>query len=207
MNFAKEKEEVAYFMRRLYKRGLTTTSGGNVSCRVGDRILITPSQTDKGRIRAGEVGMIGLDGENQTPELKPSMESKMHLAVYRANPDVLAIVHAHPVCATSFCISRKEINTRLAGEAWAIVGKPVRADYALMGSRQLAEGVAAASLKGHVVLMENHGILATGENLLQAFDRLEVTEAAARMTLISYLLGDLKELNIDELKAIDALFE
>lgn len=207
MDFAKERTEVAYFMRRLYDRGLTTASGGNVSCKLGDVILITPSQTDKGRIEADEVGIIGMDGKNQTPHLKPSMEFKMHLEVYRANPKAFAIIHAHPVTATSFCISKKEINTRLAGEAWAVVGQPVRANYELMGSTGLAECVAVASLKGNVILMENHGVLALGGNLLQAFDRLEVTEATAKLTLITQILGEFKELSPAELMAIDALFE
>ncbi len=201
------KEEVAYFMRRLYEQKLTTTSGGNVSLRVGDTVLITPSQLDKGRIKAEEIGVISLDGENLTPHLKVSMESKMHLAIYNRRSDVKAIVHAHPVYATSFAIAGKEIKTNLAGEAWAIIGKTVFAPYALMGSQNLADNVGTAALKGNCILMENHGILTVGENLLQAFDRLEVLEAAAKMNLITQLLGNRRELSPEELKEISSLFE
>jgi len=201
------KEEVAYFMRRLYEQKLTTTSGGNVSLRVGDTVLITPSQLDKGRIKAEEIGVISLDGENLTPHLKVSMESKMHLAIYNRRSDVKAIVHAHPVYATSFAIAGKEIKTNLAGEAWAIIGKTVFAPYALMGSQNLADNVGTAALKGNCILMENHGILTVGENLLQAFDRLEVLEAAAKMNLITQLLGNSRELSSEELKEISSLFE
>ena len=207
MDFAKGKEETAYFMRRLYEQKLTTTSGGNVSLRVGDKFLITPSQLDKGRIKAEEIGQITLDGENLTPHLKISMESKMHLAIYHKRSDVKAIVHAHPVYATSFAISGKEIRTNLAGEAWAIIGKPVFAAYALMGSQNLADNVGRAALNGNCILMENHGILCVGENLLQAFDRLEVLEAAAKMNLITQLLGNSKELSPEELKEISLLIE
>lgn len=201
------KEEVAYFMRRLYEQKLTTTSGGNVSLRVGDTVLITPSQLDKGRIKAEEIGVISLDGENLTPHLKVSMESKMHLAIYNRRSDVKAIVHAHPVYATSFAIAGKEIKTNLAGEAWAIIGKTVFAPYALMGSQNLADNVGTVALKGNCILMENHGILTVGENLLQAFDRLEVLEAAAKMNLITQLLGNRRELSPEELKEISSLFE
>jgi L-fuculose-phosphate aldolase len=207
MDFTKEKEETAYFMRRLYDQKLTTTSGGNVSLRVDDTVLITPSQLDKGRIKAGEIGIITLDGENLTPHLKISMESKMHLAIYHNRNDVKAIVHAHPVFATSFAIAGKEIKTNLAGEAWAVLGKAVFAPYALMGSQNLADNVGAAALIGNCILMENHGILCVGENLLQAFDRLEVLEAAAKMNLITQLLGNSKELSPEELKEISLLFE
>ncbi|RLD54472.1 MAG: class II aldolase/adducin family protein [Bacteroidetes bacterium] len=201
------KEETAYFMRRLYDQNLTTTSGGNVSLRVGDKVFITPSQLDKGRIKAEEIGVITLDGKNLTPNLKVSMESKMHLAVYNQRSDVKAIVHAHPVYATSFAIAGKEIKTNLAGEAWAVLGKTVIAPYALMGSQNLADNVGKAALKGNCILMENHGILTVGENLLQAFDRLEVLEAAAKMNLITQLLGSSRELSPRELKEISSLFE
>ncbi|MCD4697704.1 MAG: class II aldolase/adducin family protein [Bacteroidales bacterium] len=202
-----QKEEVAYFMRRLYDQRLTTTSGGNVSLRVGDKILITPSQTDKGRILGEDIGVLDLEGNNLTPSLKPSMETKMHLAIYKRRKDVSAIVHAHPVYATGFCISKKEIKTNLAGEAWAVIGKPIKADYQLMGTIELANVVAEASLKGNVILLENHGILAVGSNLLQAFDRLEVTEAAAKMTFITHFLGNNRELSDMELNAIERLFD
>ena len=207
MDFIKEREEVAYFMRRLYEQKLTTTSGGNVSLRVGDKVFITPSQLDKGRIKSEEIGMITLDGENLTPHLKVSMESKMHLAIYNQRSDVKAIVHAHPVYATSYAIAGKEIKTNLAGEAWAVLGKTVFAPYALMGSQNLANNVGTAALNGNCILMENHGILTVGENLLQAFDRLEVLEAAAKMNLITQLLGNGRELSPKELKEISSLFE
>ena len=68
-------------MRRLYKHGLTTTSGGNISLRISDDIIvITPSATDKGRMRWKEVGLMNIFGENLTPDLKPSIESEMHLS-------------------------------------------------------------------------------------------------------------------------------
>ncbi|MCD4732267.1 MAG: class II aldolase/adducin family protein [Bacteroidales bacterium] len=206
MDFKTEKKEVAYFMRRLYEQRLTTTSGGNISLKSGDHIVITPSQTDKARIIADEIGILTTSGENQTPHLKPSMESKMHLAIYNCRPDVKAIVHAHPVFATSFCISKKEIKTNLAGETWAVIGSPVKAAYRLMGTHDLADVVAEASLEGNVILLENHGILAVGESLLQAYDRLEVTETAAKMTFITDMLGEQKELSETELKEIDELF-
>ncbi len=206
MDIDQTKEDVAYFMRRLYDQRLTTTSGGNISFRMEDQVFITPSQTDKATITAEEIGVLSISGENQTPHLKPSMESKMHLAIYHLRPDVKAIVHAHPVFATSFCISKKEIKTNLAGETWAVIGIPVKADYRLMGTKELADIVAEASLNGNVVLLENHGVLAVGKSLMQAYDRLEVTEVAAKITFITDLMGERKELSASELKEIDKLF-
>jgi L-fuculose-phosphate aldolase len=201
------RKEIARFMRRLYDRGLTTASGGNISVRVDDMVFITPSAIDKGLIRGKDIGILSLQGKNLTPRLKPSIESAMHIVIYKSRPDVLAIVHAHPYTATSFTAMSKPINCALTAEARAILGTPVYAPYALMGTPELAGNVAAAaSGPANVILLENHGIVCLGKDLLTAFDRLEVLEAAARMTCIAAMMGDSKSLNDEQLKGIDGLF-
>lgn len=200
------KKEVAYFMRRLYNKNLTTTSGGNVSVKLEDgRMLITPSATDKARMKSDQIGILSLAGENQTPHLKLSMESGMHIAIYNKRPDINAIVHAHPPIASAFTAMRKSINCTLTSEARAILGTPVLAPYALMGTPLLADRVAETVKQANVILMENHGVICLGQSLLAAFDRLEVLEAAAKMTLITELLKGKKELNPQQLREIDEL--
>jgi L-fuculose-phosphate aldolase len=206
MKYLKHRKEVASFMRRLYDQKLTTTSGGNVSQRVDDVILITASKTDKASIDEHQIGILTLSGDHLSENLKLSMESKIHLAIYNNRPDVKAIVHAHPVFATSFTIAGKAIKTNLAGESRAVLGEPVVAPYALMGTQKLADNVGLACLRSSVILMENHGIITVGENLLQAYDRMEVLEAAAKMTLVTFLLGGGKELSEIQLREIDELF-
>ncbi len=202
-----ERKEVARFMRRLYEHRLTTTSGGNISLRVSDDlIVITPSATDKGRMRWREVGLMNIFGENLTPELKPSIESEMHLAIYKRNNDVKAIVHAHPVTATAFTATKSRINTTLTAEARAILGDPVLVPYALMGTVDLASVAADHVLYSDILLLENHGILTTGSTLLQAFDKIEVLENAARMTLIVELTRKKSPLTKDRIQQIDKYF-
>jgi len=202
-----QRKEVARFMRRLYKKGLTTTSGGNISLKISEEhILITPSATDKGRMRWNEVGIMSMMGENLTPELKPSIEKDLHLNIYKKNTDVTAIIHAHPVFATSFTATRCTINTGLTAEARAICGEPRFVPYALMGSADLAQVTAEHSSEADVLLLENHGILTTGKTLLSAFDKLEVLENAAKMTLIVELTGKKKGLSPSRLRELDRLF-
>jgi L-fuculose-phosphate aldolase len=202
-----ERKEVARFMRRLYKHSLTTTSGGNISLRVSEKIiLITPSATDKGRMKWKEVGIINILGENLTPHLKPSIETEMHLAIYRKKNDVLAIVHAHPVFASLFTAIKAKINTKLTAEAKAILGDPLLVRYAVMGSRALAEVAAENILKSDVLLLENHGILTTGSNILQAFDKIEVLENAAKMTLMTEMTGKRRPLDKARILELERLF-
>lgn len=202
------RKEVARFMRRLYKRGLTTTSGGNISVRLKDGILITPSGLDKGTIKGNQIGLISSGGDNLTPELRPSIEYAMHLAIYKVRPDVDAIVHAHPPLATSFTALEKGINCYITAEARAILGAPVKAPYALMGTESLASEVAksaAHSAHPNVILMENHGIVCLGKDLLSAFDRMEVLEFAARMTLATSMMGNVKNLSQNQMQEIDKM--
>jgi L-fuculose-phosphate aldolase len=207
IKYKAERKEVARFMRRLYRQGLTTTSGGNISLKVSEEIiLITPSATDKGRMKWKEVGIMSIIGENLTPDLKPSIESALHLGIYKKNSEVLAIVHAHPVFASSFTAMKCDINTSLTAEARAICGEPKFVPYALMGSPELAEVTAENSAESDVLLLENHGILTTGKTLLSAFDKLEVLENAAKMTLIVGLSGKKRTLSTARLRELDKLF-
>jgi L-fuculose-phosphate aldolase len=207
LKYKAERKEVARFMRRLYKHNLTTTSGGNISLRISDEIIvITPSATDKGRMRWKEVGIMDIFGENLTPELKPSIESEMHLAIYKRKKEVRAIVHAHPFCASAFTSMKCKISTSLTAEARAILGDPVLVPYALMGTKELANHVANNVIHSDILLLENHGILTTGSSLLQAFDKIEVLENAAKMTLIVEITGKKSPLTRDRILQINKHF-
>lgn len=206
-NYKNERKEVAMFMRRLYRQGLTTTSGGNISLRISDELfVITPSSTDKGRMKWREVGIMTIQGKNLTPELKPSIEHEMHLSIYRKKQEVSAIVHAHPLFASAYTAMRCKINTNLTAEAKAICGDPGFVEYALMGTSKLASLVAESIVTNDILLLENHGILTTGSSLLQAFDKLEVLENAARMTMIVELTGKKKPLGKSRIQELEKLF-
>ena len=205
--YKKERKEVASFMRRLYIQGLTTTSGGNISLKISDKIiLITPSATDKGRMKWKEVGIMSCSGKNLTPELKPSIEHEMHLLIYQKKKDITAIVHAHPLFASAFTAMKCKIKTNLTAEAKAICGDPCFVPYALMGTKELASLASASITDSDILLLENHGILTTGSSLLQAFDKLEVLENAAKMTLIVEMTGKKKPLNKLRIRELEELF-
>ncbi len=202
------KKEIAYFMRRLYKRGLTTTTGGNISVLLPNKVLlITASQTDKARMKAHEVALVDMHGRQLSTSLKPSMETAMHIAIYKKRPDVRCIIHAHPPLATAFAAAHQTINTALTGEGRALLGQPALAPYALMGSSELARNVADLAAYTHVVLMANHGVITLGKSLMEAFERMEVLENNARTDLLCRQLGGHKALAPDQLQAIDLLMK
>ncbi len=193
-------------MRRLYERRLSSCTSGNVSARVHQSLIaITPSQSDKAILQGDDIGLVSLSGKIVDSSLPLSMETEMHLAVYRARPDVQAIVHAHPVFATCFAVSQEPLDVSLTGESYAVLGEPVMAPYALMGSQGLAANVAQAAQKGQVVLMQNHGVLTVGKDLFQAYDRMEIIEFAAKLQLMTKFLGEARHLTEEEKQAIRVL--
>jgi len=201
-------EEIAYFMCRLYKCGLTTTSGGNISARYEDKILITPSATDKGRMTADQIGMLDMDCNIIGKKFKPTIESRMHLEIYKRCPDVQAVVHAHPVYASAFAASKRRISTKYLAEALVVLGEVAYAPYACQGTDELAQIIGGAAENADCIVMQNHGVIALGKNLLQAFDRLEVLENAAKTTFICQgpLMSDSIELNDEQTKELKDKF-
>jgi L-fuculose-phosphate aldolase len=132
----------------------------------------------------------------------------MHLSVLRTRGDISAVLHAHPTIATFFTATDVEINTKLTAEAFAVLGVPVKAPYALMGTKQLAYSVSQATIESNVVLMENHGVLTVGKDLLEAFNRMEVLEKKTKMNWIMMSFNDydrikpLEQQRLEEIKKI-----
>ena len=200
------KKEVAYFMRRLYKKNLTTTSGGNISYKFDDDIvIISPSELDKARIKGKQTGVITMSGKSLTPDIKFSIETDMHLSIYKKRPDIKAIIHAHPPVSTSFTAMNKTINCQLISESYFILGTPQVAPYALMGTQSLADIASETAINTNVILMQNHGIICLGKSLLEAFNKIEILEASAKMTLITELMKDVRQLTPEQIKEIDKL--
>jgi L-fuculose-phosphate aldolase len=153
-----------------------------------------------------EIGHLSFKQEILGTECKPSIETGMHLAIYSGRPDVNAIVHAHPVYASVFAASEQKINSRYLTEAYFVLGEIIYAPHALMGTESLANIVARATQKGNCIVMENHGVLAVGRTILEAFDRLEVLEVAAQMTLFNLNGLAMRELTPEKCSEIDNAF-
>ncbi|MCH3917625.1 MAG: class II aldolase/adducin family protein [Spirochaetia bacterium] len=177
---------VADYMVRLYDRHLTTASGGNISLRLNsDYFCITPSALDKGNLEKDQIAIVKFDGTNMTPDLKLSIETGMHRMILLARPDMQAIVHAHPVYACAFASSMEtELTSKYTAEAYWVIRDIVNVPYQLMGSKELAVAVSQEAKKHTVMLMQNHGAIAAGTSLLNAFDKMELLERAAQMQII-----------------------
>src|ERR1700722_6749171 len=138
------RDEIVQTMERIYRYRMTTTSGGNLSLRDDEgHIWITPARVDKGSLRREDVVCLRSDGraDGRHP---PSSEHPFHQSIYRARPDLRAVVHAHPVALVAFSICPQVPDTRLFPQAWHVCGPVGYAPYALPGSEELGRRIAAA---------------------------------------------------------------
>ena len=186
--YLEQREMVANTMNRLFARGLTTVSGGNISFRINDELFcITPSALDKSCLTADLIAIVGFDGTNHTPHLKLSIESEIHRLVLINRPDINAVVHSHPIYASTFSTLEGEnkILANLTAEAYFFLKDVINVPYHLMGTGPLASEVAKYSKDYDVMLMQNHGAIVLAKDLLGGFDKMDLLERSAQMTIVA----------------------
>jgi L-fuculose-phosphate aldolase len=195
------KELLTLLMQRVYRYGMTTTSGGNLSIRdeKGD-IWITPAGVDKGALRWDDIVRCKSDGTVKGLH-RPSSELPFHQAIYEARPDLRGIVHAHPSALVSFSIVRQVPPIRIIPQASEICGRIGYAPYALPGSARLGQHIAETFADGYdAIIMENHGVVCGGTSVLDAFHRFETLDFCARLAIKAATLGEIRELDDAQLR-------
>ncbi len=199
------RDQITEVIGRIYRAGLTTTSGGNISI-IDDQgdIWVTPSAIDKGTLTRKDIVCVKRDGSIKGHH-KPSSEYPFHRAIYEARPDIRAVIHAHPPALVSFSIVRQIPNTNIIPQAKHICGPIGYADYALPGGEELGAKIAKEFTKGfHAVIMENHGTVVGGTDLKDAYVRFETLEFSARTLIGASTVGEphyLSDAQIDEFES------
>ncbi|MFG3493423.1 class II aldolase/adducin family protein [Streptomyces sp. NPDC047928] len=167
--------------RRTVTDGLVVGTSGNVSVRVGDLVLVTPTGVPYDRLTPADTVAVDLDGHRVRGRLTPTSELPMHLAIYRGT-DARAVVHTHAVHATAVSTLVPELPP--VHYMTGALGGPVRvAPYALYGSRELADGMMRALSGRTGCLLRNHGTVTYGDSLDQAYDRTAQLEWMCRLWL------------------------
>lgn len=192
MTYEAERELMCAVGKLLYDRGYVAANDGNLSMKVEpDRLLVTPSGVSKGRLTPDMLLVTDLEGNVLEGNRHPSSETKMHLAVYRGRPDVGAVVHAHPPVSTAFAVCRRGMETPYLSELVTGLGAvPCTPSFAMLSTDQVPRSVEPYLADHCAVLLANHGALTWGEDLWEAFDRMETVEHTAKILLNARLLGD-----------------
>ena len=189
-DFLHPADQLVQIMDRIYRNGLTTTSGGNLSILDdnGD-IWITPSGIDKGTLTRGDICLVKRDGAVLGPH-KPSVELPFHMAVYNKRPDVHAVLHAHSPSLVAFSVARVLPDINLTVNARRTLETIAMADYAVPGSKALGDNISLKFGQGYsVVVMENHGVVIGADNLFEAYEKFETLESLAWLDINARKFG------------------
>jgi len=196
MNERALRAEVAETAVRLHARGWVANHDGNVTARAGkDRYLATPTAVSKRVIEPDTLLVVDGKGERLSGSGKPFSELGLHLTVYGNRPDVAAVVHAHPPSATGLaCAGSRLLERPFLPEAVVSLGAAIPTVPFAAPGRAACEALAPFVAAHDAVLLANHGVLAWGADVEQAYLRLELVEHLARIALEAERAGGLEPL-------------
>jgi len=193
------------------QKGLVSGTAGNVSLRLKDssgrRLLaITPSGRDYDSLGVDDIVVVDFEGQRVEGELRASIETVMHIEVYKARKKVNAVIHTHPVFCSVIAVAGMEIPAIIDEQVTYIGGEIKVADYALPGSPELAKNAVSAMGPRNAVILANHGALSVGRDMREALTVSELLERTAKIYVIALGLGKVKPLPAEVVELERAFF-
>jgi L-fuculose-phosphate aldolase len=196
------RREIVRVGQLMYERSYVVSSDGNISVRLDDgRIVATPTQVSKGRMTEEMLAVTDADGKPLTDK-RASSELAMHLLIYRERADVRAVCHAHPPHGSAFAVAGLAIDQPILSEVILTLGCVPLAEYGTPSTEELTEAMRPFVKHHHALLMANHGAVAYGADVWQAFDRLETLEHTAKIAILARALGGARNLPPDSIEKL-----
>jgi L-fuculose-phosphate aldolase len=202
MDESQARKLICEIGKLLYDRSYVVASDGNISIRLDEeRVLATPTMTCKGRMSENALALTDMKGKPLT-EKRASSELAMHLLIYKERPDVHAVCHAHPPHGTAFAVAGLAIDKPILSEVILTLGCVPLTDYGTPSTDELTEAMRPYVKHHNALLMANHGAVAYGADLWQAFDRLETLEHTAKIAILAKALGGANDLPADAIEKL-----
>ncbi|MFN2454181.1 MAG: class II aldolase/adducin family protein [Pyrinomonadaceae bacterium] len=196
------RREIVRVGQLLYERSYVVSSDGNISVRLDDgRILATPTMISKGRMTEDSLALTDIAGKPLNDK-RASSELAMHLLIYRERADVKSVCHAHPPHGTAFAVAGLSIDQPILSEVILTLGCVPLAGYGTPSTSELTEAMQPLVKHHNALLMANHGAVAYGVDVWQAFDRLETLEHTAKIAILAKHLGGSRNLPIDAIEKL-----
>ncbi|MFP4144278.1 MAG: class II aldolase/adducin family protein [Phycisphaeraceae bacterium] len=201
------KEDMCEIGRRIWQRGFCAGNEGNHSVRISeDRFLCTPTGISKGFLDPEDICVVDASGEQCEANRrgrKRTSEVLVHLAIYKKRPDVGAVIHSHPAHAVAFCLAGMPLPEGIHPEAEVFLGKVPIAAYATPGTPALSESILPLiGPETNTILMGNHGSVSCGDDLTQAYYRLEILDNYCRQLILARQLGQVNQLNNQQIQEL-----
>ena len=195
------KKQFVEIGRRIWERNYVAANDGNITVRLNDKeILTTPTGVSKGFMSTEMIIKVDYKGNviSGNSDYRPSSEVKMHIDVYNQRPDIHSVVHAHPPYATSFAVAGIPLDKCILPEAVIVIGAVPIAEYGLPSTDELPDKIRPHIQRSDAVLLQNHGALTLGTDLINAYHKMETLEHTANIVLKARQLGSLNVFNTEE---------
>jgi len=206
-----EKKLLVEICKEIAHKRMVTGSGGNVSMKVGDIVLITPSGYALGSLKTQDISELRLDGECIAGQ-KPSKETPFHLAIYKELPEIKAIIHTHSFYSICVGLIAQESNFHDIIPPYTPsfvmkVGRVPMVPFKIPGSSELSQAITATFLENgsKALLLQNHGLVTVDNNLRDALNIAEDVEESSKYHIV--LEGRGKKLSSDEINLINARYK
>jgi len=205
MEIHEAKEQICSVCHNMWQLGWVAANDGNVSAKLDDgTFLVTPTGISKSFITPDK--LLRVNGNLEILEAqrgyRPSSEIKMHMRCYEKRADVNSVVHAHPPAATGFAVAHRSMDMYNMIEDVAVIGSVPLTPYGTPSTSEVPDAIEPYLDEHDVLLLENHGALAVGCDILTAYYRMESLELWAKITINAIILGgscDISRANIDKL--------
>ncbi len=202
------RKEIIEYGLKSYESGFVTETEGNLSARLSeDRFLVTPSHVPYEKRQVDDVVLIDPEGEVIKGSRRPTSETRMHLAVYKARPDVSGIVHAHPVYCTMLAVMGEPLRPILDEMLPYLGGVIEVTQFAPSGSAEIAAECVKSLGNRAAVLLANHGNLCVGKNMSRAFQTAKYVEKYARIYLQALSFNRVREVPEERQKQETPFYE
>ncbi|HIS69610.1 MAG TPA: class II aldolase/adducin family protein [Candidatus Gallacutalibacter stercoravium] len=213
MDYADIKEQICDVCHKMWQQGWVAANDGNVTVKLEDgTFLATPTGISKSFITPEKLLRVNSQGEvlEGLEGYRPSSELKMHLRCYEKRDDVGAVVHAHPPTATGFAVAHLDMDRYTMIESVLTLGSVPVTPYGTPSTYEVPDAITPYLQEHDALLLENHGALTMGADVITAYYRMETLELWAKISLVAHLLGGEKEIsreNIDRLCAMRSQYK
>lgn len=207
-----EKKAVLEAAQRVSEKGFVVGTAGNISMRLrepGGRELmaITPTSRYYDTIGVDDIAVVDFDGQRVEGDFSPSVETMLHIGVYKVRKKVNAVIHSHPIFSSAIAVAGMEIPPIVDDQINYLGGGIKVAEYALSGSEDLVKNALAALGPRNAVLLANHGAVCVGKDLREAFTNCEMLEKTAKIYICVLSIGKLTAIPAEALEVQKAYFD
>lgn len=205
LKYKELREQICDICHKMWQKGWVAANDGNISVKLlDDTFLATPTGMSKSFITPEKLVHIDKNANILEAEegLRPSSEIKMHLRCYEEREDVGAVLHAHPPVATGYAVANKPLDEYSMIETVIALGSVPVTPYGTPSTYEVPDAIAPYLGVHDAVLLQNHGALTVGADVITAYYRMETLELFAQISLNAHLLGGAQEISRDNINRL-----